>query len=67
MGTGLYCPVCKKEVEPEHFSCVSGAKGGAAGTGKAKARSSDQARAAVCIRWAKKYIQDRAKRQSHDE
>ena len=31
-----------------------GKKGGKAGTGKAKARSSEQARAAVNARWAKK-------------
>lgn len=30
-----------------------GRKGGAAGTGKAKARTSEQARAAVAARWAK--------------
>ena len=28
-------------------------KGGKAGTGKAKARTSEQARAAVMVRWAK--------------
>ena len=47
------CPGCGKEVTIEHFACKSGAKGGAAGTGEAKARSSKQAAAAVKARWAK--------------
>lgn len=32
---------------------VAGRKGGKAGTGKAKARTSEQARLAVMVRWAK--------------
>lgn len=47
------CPGCGEEVSIEHFACKSGAKGGAAGTGKSKSRSSEQARAAVKARWAK--------------
>ena len=47
------CPCCGKEVGDEHFSCSSGAKGGAAGVGAVKARSSEQARLAVKARWDK--------------
>jgi hypothetical protein len=36
----------------EYFSGI-GSKGGKAGTGNAKARTSEQARAAVLARWAK--------------
>ena len=47
------CPGCGEKVTIEHFACKSGAKGGAAGTGEVKARSSEQARAAVKARWEK--------------
>jgi len=47
------CPCCDEEVNEEHFACVSGAKGGAAGVGESKARTSEQARAAALIRWGK--------------
>jgi hypothetical protein len=50
----MICPCCEKEVELEHFACKSGAKGGAAGKGEKKARSSEQARAAVEARWRKR-------------
>jgi len=45
-----------QEIPPELLSQVMsalGKKGGAAGTGKAKARSSEQARAAINARWDK--------------
>ena len=45
------CPCCGEEVADEHFACRSGAKGGAAGKGEKKARSSEQARAAADARW----------------
>ena len=48
------CPCCGEEVSEEHFACRSGAKGGAAGRGEKKARSSEQARAAVEARWGKR-------------
>lgn len=48
------CPHCRREVGPEHFACVKAAKAGAAGKGKAKARTSEQARRAVQARWGKK-------------
>jgi hypothetical protein len=50
----MKCPCCGKAVSKSHFSCQSGAKGGAAGTGKSKARSSEQARANVMKRWEKR-------------
>ena len=53
---GMWCPGCKREVGSEHFACVSGAKGGASGTGRAKARSSEQARAAAEARWKRKGV-----------
>lgn len=50
------CPACEQMVEKEHFACCMGAKGGKAGKGASKARSSDQARAAVNARWGKKSV-----------
>lgn len=47
------CPGCKKMVSIEHFACISGGKGGSAGVGKVKARSREQCRKAVLIRWAR--------------
>lgn len=47
----MICPCCQKEVEQDHFACCWGAKGGAAGTGEVKARSREQCRAAVKVRW----------------
>lgn len=32
----MKCPICKKQVEPNHFACVSQAKGGSV-TSKKKA------------------------------
>ena len=52
--TSITCPCCGRPVTPEHFACASGAKGGAAGTGAAKARTSEQARAAALARHAKR-------------
>ena len=49
----MICPCCGKRVKRTHFSCQAGAKGGAAATGKAKARTSEQARKAVNARWKK--------------
>lgn len=48
----MICPCCGKRVPRSHFACESGAKGGKAGTGAAKARTSEQARAAVKARWS---------------
>jgi hypothetical protein len=48
----MICPICNKRVPRSHFSCASGAKGGKA-KGPQKARSSEQARAAVMARWKK--------------
>jgi len=48
----MKCPVCNATVTASHFACHSGAKGGAT-KGKSKARTSEQARAAVMARWAK--------------
>ncbi len=54
------CPCCGREVDELHFACRHGAKGGASGRGTSKARSSEQARAAVMARWAKKRGEIRA-------
>lgn len=48
----MICPVCKKRVPRSHFACESGSRGGKAGTGASKARTSEQARAAVKARWS---------------
>ena len=48
------CPCCGESVSDEHFACRSGAKGGAAGRGESKARTSEQARAAAEARWGKR-------------
>ena len=48
------CPCCGVEVNEEHFACRSGSKGGAAGVGAKKARSSEQARKAAEARWGKR-------------
>lgn len=50
----MKCPMCEKEVGEEHFACKSGAKGGTSGRGASKARTSEQARAAVEARWRKR-------------
>lgn len=47
----MTCPICGEEVEPEHFACKMGAKGGKAGTGASKARTTEQARAAASCQW----------------
>lgn len=49
----MKCPHCKKTIPQKLIAKAMGAKGGAAGTGKKKARSSEQARAAINARWAK--------------
>lgn len=49
----MKCPICKKRVPRSHFACESGSRGGKAGAGKAKARTSEQATAAINARWAK--------------
>lgn len=54
------CPCCGREVDELHFACKHGAKGGASGRGASKARSSEQARAAVMARWSKKRGEIRA-------
>jgi len=54
----MKCPCCGKNVRREHFACQSGAKGGKAGKGKAKARSSEQARDAVRKRWERARQED---------
>jgi len=43
------------------------AKGGKAGTGDAKARTSEQARAAVAARWAKTKRKPKASARRHNE
>ena len=58
METRYKCPGCGKEVGIEHFACKSGEKGGSAGVGEVKARSREQARKAVLVRWAR----DRARK-----
>ena len=50
----MICPCCLEEVEPEHFACKMGSKGGKNGTGEVKARTSEQARKAADARWHKK-------------
>lgn len=45
----MKCPHCGKRI---NAAKLLGAKGGAAGKGKAKARSSEQAKAAALKRWA---------------
>lgn len=45
------CPLCEKNVAATHFACTFAAKGGSAGTGKAKARPSAIMRAAAVKRW----------------
>ena len=35
------CPCCKKQVTASHMACEFGGRGGRAGTGKAKQRSTD--------------------------
>lgn len=47
----MICPCCNKRVPRSHFACESGSRGGKAGKGAAKARTSEQARAAVKARW----------------
>ena len=49
----MICPCSNKEVEKDHFACEFASKGGAAGRGEKKSRSSEQARAAVKVRWDK--------------
>ena len=49
----MRCPCCGKDVELSHFACQSGKSGGKGGSGKAKARTSEQARKAALVRWAK--------------
>lgn len=46
----MLCPHCKNEIDDTDVARYLAAKGGAA-TGKRKARSSTQARAAVKARW----------------
>ena len=48
----MICPCCGKRVKRTHFACTSGSKGGKA-TGKAKARTSEQAKKAATARWGK--------------
>ena len=48
--TPIACPHCGKPINP---AALLGAVGGKAGKGKSKARSSEQARAAVLERWKK--------------
>jgi hypothetical protein len=50
----IICPCCGKEVEPEHFSCKSGEKGGSSGKGVKKARTREQAQKAADARWHRK-------------
>lgn len=49
----MICPICKRRLNKSHFACQSGSKGGKAGKGEAKARTAEQAKKAVTIRWEK--------------
>jgi hypothetical protein len=51
----MQCPFCKKNITEKKVARHFAAKGGAAGTGKAKARTHEQAVKAVQARWAKYY------------
>lgn len=53
MNVKYTCPCCGHNVKREHFACRFASKGGAAGRGKSKARSSEQARKAVMARWSR--------------
>lgn len=52
MSTTTQCPKCGKQVTDRHFACVLASIAGKTG-GKAKARTSDQARSAAMVRWSK--------------
>ena len=56
VGEEMKCPCCGVEVREEHFACRSGSKGGKAGIGEKKARTSEQARVAVEARWRKREL-----------
>lgn len=49
----MKCPHCQKNISPKTIAKHFASKGGASGTGKAKARTSEQARASVTVRWEK--------------
>ena len=53
----MKCPHCGKPINP---AALLGSAGGKAGTGKAKARTSEQARAAVLARWKRVKTQKRS-------
>ena len=53
----MNCPHCGKTISP---AAMMGKLGGAAGTGKVKARASAQARRAVLARWKKYRVGKRA-------
>jgi hypothetical protein len=55
------CPHCGKEIKPSDLARFIGAKGGSAGTGDKKRRTSEQARAASNARWAKARAKDKDK------
>jgi hypothetical protein len=48
----MKCPKCGYRIPAKKAAAMMGSKGGKA-TGKRKARTSEQARAAVMARWAK--------------
>lgn len=55
---GMNCPHCKKRLPASYVDTrAAGSKGGKT-TGATKARSTEQARAAVMARWAKRKKSD---------
>jgi hypothetical protein len=49
----MNCPKCKTEIPDEKIVAEAARINGAKGKGKSKARTSEQARAAVMARWEK--------------
>ena len=60
----MNCPHCNRNISDKaiarHLASKGGRKGGLT-TGKAKARTPEQARAAVAVRWEKYYEQQKRK------
>jgi len=54
----------KRQIISDYFATI-GSRGGAAGTGAVKARSSEQARAAVKARWARVRAAKRQRKAAH--
>lgn len=60
-------PPRKKSNPVSRYLSKIGRKGGMAGTGQSKARTSEQARAAVNVRWAKKRAAEQAQKPATDD